>query len=493
MSSLRSEARSLTIVRGILAGLTIALCGLPLSAQVTSGTITGRVQDSTGAAIKDASVTVSNPSNGLTRNLTTSDAGEFVAPNLLPGTYNVIVEAPGFKKLETKRFTLSAAGKLDTGTLVLSVGAVANEVTVTADAGQVQIQADSGERSDLITNKQPIPDMSFNGLTNTNFAGSHLGGTPWKQANTTINVNDNLTWVKQKHTLKAGVFYQRNRKDQPAWGNINGQFSFGTGFTAPSPCPADTTCGDPLASALLGQFDSFDQSTARPLGKFRYNQVEFYVQDTWKIRPPLTLDYGMRFAWIPPQYDANNQVALFDPYSYNPANAVTIDPNSGNIITADGGDPLNGMKFANQNQIPKRGWDSRGIMAEPRFGFAYDLLGTHKSILRGGFGMTHDRTQGNLIGKSEARYIQLRLEAFNVFNHPNFQDKNFGANVTGPWAYASPTDALTLTKNDNWGTYSDTYGTGPGGFRVRAAWSQDLFLGSRPAVWPAALAAGLGS
>jgi hypothetical protein len=335
--------------------------------------------------------------------------------------------------------------------------------------------------------------MSFNGLTNTNFAGSHLGGTPWKQANTTINVNDNLTWVKQKHTLKAGVFYQRNRKDQPAWGNINGQFSFGTGFTAPSPCPADTTCGDPLASALLGQFDSFDQSTARPLGKFRYNQVEFYVQDTWKIRPPLTLDYGMRFAWIPPQYDANNQVALFDPYSYNPANAVTIDPNSGNIITADGGDPLNGMKFANQNQIPKRGWDSRGIMAEPRFGFAYDLLGTHKSILRGGFGMTHDRTQGNLIGKNEARYIQLRLEAFNVFNHPNFQDKNFGANVTGPWAYASPTDALTLTKNDNWGTYSDTYGTGPGGFRVRAAWSQDLFLGSRPAVWPAALAAGLGS
>ena len=35
--------------------------------------------------------------------------------------------------------------------------------------------------------------------------------------------------------------------------------------------------------------------------------------------------------------------------------------------------------------------------------------------------------------KREGRYIQLRLEAFNVFNHPNFQDKNFGANVTGPW------------------------------------------------------------
>lgn len=69
------------------------------------------------------------------------------------------------------------------------------------------------------------------------------------------------------------------------------------------------------------------------------------------------------------------------------------------------------------------------------------------------------------LGK-ESRYIQLRLEAFNVFNHPNFQDKNYGANVTGPWNYASPTDPLTITKNDNWGTFSDTYGTGPGGFRV---------------------------
>jgi len=61
--------------------------------------------------------------------------------------------------------------------------------------------------------------------------------------------------------------------------------------------------------------------------------------------------------------------------------------------------------------------------------------------------------------------IQLRLEAFNVFNHPNFNDKNYGANVTGPWAYTSPTDPLTITKNDNWGTYSDTY-SGAGGFRV---------------------------
>src|SRR5262249_5457038 len=152
-----------------------------------------------------------------------------------------------------------------------------------------------------------------------------------------------------------------------------------------------------FASALLGNFSSFDQSTARPLGKFRYNQLEFYVQDTWKIFPRLTLDFGMRFVWMPSQYDADNQIALFDPASYDPNNAVTIDPNSGTIITADGGDPLNGMRFTANHTLPTGGWNSRGIMPEPRFGFAYDLLGTHKTILRGGFGMMHDRTQGNLI------------------------------------------------------------------------------------------------
>jgi Carboxypeptidase regulatory-like domain/TonB-dependent Receptor Plug Domain len=246
---------------------------------------------------------------------------------------------------------------------------------------------------------QAIPDMSFRGLNNVNFQGPYLGATPWKQANTTINVNDNLTWVWHAHTFKTGLFYQRSRKDQIAWGNVNGQFSFGNGPTSGGTCAGTASCqlGDPLASALLGDFQSFDQSTARPTGYFRYNQLEFYVQDTWKATPRLTLDYGMRFAWIPPQYDAKNQVAIFNPAAYDPAQAVTIDYTTGEIINGDGGNPLNGMEYTKSHQIPAGGWNSRGIMPEPRFGFAYDVLGKQRTILRGGFGMTHDRTQGNLI------------------------------------------------------------------------------------------------
>ena len=176
-------------------------------------------------------------------------------------------------------------------------------------------------------------------------------------------------------------------------------FNFSTAPTGGASCPGGGTCqqGDPFASALLGNFDGFSQSTARPLGEFRYNQLEFYVQDTWKLTPRLTLDYGMRFSWIPPQYDAKNQIGLFDPFSYNPSNAVTIDPNSGNIITADGGNPLNGMRFTNNGTLPQGGWEDRGVMPEPRFGFAYDMFKSHKTVLRGGFGMMHDRVEGNLI------------------------------------------------------------------------------------------------
>ena len=280
------------------------------------------------------------------------------------------------------------------------------------------------------TADQVIPDMSFGGIPNIGFAGGYLGATPWYQKNTTINVNDNLTWVKGNHTLKGGIFYQRSRKDQIAWGNSNGQFSFDASATAGSgTCPLGNFCGDPFASALLGQFQWFEQDSTRPVGRFRYNQLEFYVQDTWKVSHNLTLDYGMRFAWIPPQYDASNNVALFDPNAYDPATAVTID-NNGNIVQGSG-NPLDGMVYTKNGTLPMGGWNSRGIMPEPRLGFAYELSNDHKTVLRGGVGMMHDRSQGNLIFNT-------------VFNNPALvQAPQFtNANITDlPSLASSPTVA----------------------------------------------------
>ena len=85
-----------------------------------------------------------------------------MVPNLPPATYDITVDAQGFKKLESHNIVLSAADKLNGGDFVLQVGTITETVSVNADAGQIQLQSNSGERSDLITNKQ-LNEVAING------------------------------------------------------------------------------------------------------------------------------------------------------------------------------------------------------------------------------------------------------------------------------------------------------------------------------------------
>src|SRR5215831_433174 len=79
--------------------LLLLLWSTAVRAQAVSGTILGTVQDSTGASVPEASVTIVNSETGLTRTLTTDSAGEYNAPSLPPGTYNIFGEMKGFKKV----------------------------------------------------------------------------------------------------------------------------------------------------------------------------------------------------------------------------------------------------------------------------------------------------------------------------------------------------------------------------------------------------------
>ena len=303
----------------------------------------------------------------------------------------------------------------------------------------------------LLYNVSPdtsIPDIGFQDPNYfISFPWSYFGANPWFQANTTINLNDNLTWVKQNHMFKFGVFYQRSRKDQIGWGNSNGQFNFSNCPTSidPSGC-SDNSTGFAYASALLGDFATFSQSSARPTGFFRYNQLEFYAQDTWKVFSRLTLDYGMRFVWIPPQYDAKNQVAIFNPSLYDPAKAVRLytpavgggvyDPTNPGVTIPDPDNILKGSIIPNSGNLtngeafaadgyPRGGWNSSGLIPEPRVGLAYQLTGDHKTVMRTGFGTSHDRMQGNLVFNpvfsNPRNVITPTVYKNNVANLPNLQ------------------------------------------------------------------------
>ena len=146
----------------ICLSLSIFISFTPSAAAQNDGTISGTVRDNNGAAIAGAVVTIVNPVKSLSQKATTNEDGIFVSPQLPPGTYTISVEKSGFKKVEKSNIILSTSDKLNVGEFVLDVGDVSETIQVQADVGQLQIKTESGERSDVITNRQ-IRDIALNG------------------------------------------------------------------------------------------------------------------------------------------------------------------------------------------------------------------------------------------------------------------------------------------------------------------------------------------
>lgn len=128
------------------------LLGTPTFGQSSSGSITGTVKDAGGAVVPGATVTATNPATGFSQTAASGDDGVFVFAILPPATYTIIVERSGFKRVEKTDVVLNAADRLSAGDFALEAGGVAETVTVQADAGQLQVKSESGERSDLISN-----------------------------------------------------------------------------------------------------------------------------------------------------------------------------------------------------------------------------------------------------------------------------------------------------------------------------------------------------
>ena len=131
-------------------------------AQSTAATVSGTVKDSSGALVPDATVSLTNADTHQARLLHTNEAGQFVAPDVDEGTYSVTVEKQGFNKLLREGIAVAPQDRLSLGELTLQVGSSATTVTVTSDAGQLELQADSGERSESVTGFQ-LRDLALNG------------------------------------------------------------------------------------------------------------------------------------------------------------------------------------------------------------------------------------------------------------------------------------------------------------------------------------------
>ena len=121
--------------RNVLLGLlfSVALA----TAQTDTGSIGGFVKDPTGGVVPKAKVTISNEGTGAVQSLLTDSSGYYIAPNLPPGIYTMVAEAPGFKRFESvhNRLPTNTALSLDAN---LAVGAVTETIAVTATASVLQ-------------------------------------------------------------------------------------------------------------------------------------------------------------------------------------------------------------------------------------------------------------------------------------------------------------------------------------------------------------------
>src|SRR5205085_2881116 len=78
------------------------------------------------------------------------------------------------------------------------------------------------------------------------------------------------------------------------------------------------------SNVALGVYNSFTQAATAINGLYRYWNMEFYAQDTWKVTPRLTLDYGMRTAWVQPQWESSLQAATFVLSKWDPTKAPRL-------------------------------------------------------------------------------------------------------------------------------------------------------------------------
>ena len=177
------------------------------------------------------------------------------------------------------------------------------------------------------------------------------------------NISDNLSLVRNKHTLKMGVDYQII--DVPTFATLNGRGSFAfSGVFTQNP-QARPGSGSPLADLLLGLPNSITTGTPSDANE-RANNLYLYAQDDWNVTRNLTINLGLRYEITRPFYDKNNRLA--------------------NLVL-DAGDPLYGQYvLAGDSRLPRSLQTLDRNNFAPRVGFAWRTP-LPNTVIRGGYGI----------------------------------------------------------------------------------------------------------
>jgi hypothetical protein len=246
------------------------------------------------------------------------------------------------------------------------------------------------------------------------------GYLPWRHSNPTYSPRDDATLALGKHTLQFGVLFiiaQRNEMNPPVGANTGDVQGLATFSNVNSFASSGNAFADFLGSSPgqgVPRIQSFTQDSGQAVYHNNYKIAEPYFQDNWKVTKRLTLNLGVRvslfglyeekfkqaFNWVPSQFSSSL------------ANGVTVDRNSGALLTTDGKpvpidvnnpDPalLNGIvhcgvdKYADGKKVPKACMTNSLANPAPRIGLAWDPFGDGKTSIRAGYGMFYEHGTGN--------------------------------------------------------------------------------------------------
>ncbi|MCU1325374.1 MAG: hypothetical protein JWN34_744 [Bryobacterales bacterium] len=254
---------------------------------------------------------------------------------------------------------------------------------------------------------QIVPQASFGGVQNSpNFGSFFATRFPQFEDDINVNVANNLSWVKGHHNFKFGIYAERDRVTTGFGFNVPwmGNFNFGTGGNN----PGDT--GNPYSNALTGAFQNYSEAQHPTKPSALAANIDWFVQDSWKVTKTLTLELGLRVAYFTPWEQTDGLQSSFAlgrykrsdaPLQYRPAlvngTRVAVNPLTGETLNQvfvekfipGSGNPGNGFVTTRDGNYPVGFYEKSPELLQPRFGFAWDVFGTGKTAIRGGFGKTN--------------------------------------------------------------------------------------------------------
>jgi hypothetical protein len=246
---------------------------------------------------------------------------------------------------------------------------------------------------------------------------------------------DDVTKVKGRHTFKMGFYLENDETLAPVSGtNYMGSFNFGSSNTNP------LDSGNGYANMLLGVITSYTEVTNRIAWNVGHWEIDGYAQDTWRVNPRLTINYGLRVTHNGGWYETNDMTAAFYPELYDPtkavrlyrpvctngapgnvacpnANQAAIDPANPGVflpfqlagtVVPGSGTLLNGINAGGRDHDGSY-YDYPKALFGPRVGMAWDIHGDHRAALRASAGVFYDFPRGGLgsfIGVPPVSYSQ---------------------------------------------------------------------------------------